>query len=419
MESDALLQSILHSTRIARERGQKQLHGHQLPAAGPRGNFRSSRAQNASACNQHDHAPVNTHSAILVTGGAGFIGSAVVRRLIRESGAFVTVVDSLTYAGNLESLAEVDQHPRFRFEQVDICDAGELGRVFALSQPDAVIHLAAESHVDRSIDDAGVFVRTNVMGTYTLLVEARRYWQQLPHDGRSRFRFLHVSTDEVFGSLGESEYAREDTPYEPNSPYSATKAGSDHLVRAWHHTYGLPTITTNCCNNYGPHQFPEKLIPLVILCALEGRPIPVYGTGKNVRDWMHVDDTAEALQTVLREAEPGHSYCIGGYDEHSNLSVVREVCGILNHLLPDPSGPYERLITFVQDRPGHDMRYAVDGSRIEREIGWAPRRSFAEGLRSTVVWYLENREWWQRVLSGAYRGERLGLASFETETDAR
>ena len=348
---------------------------------------------------------------MLVTGGAGFIGSAVVRKLIGESAASVVVVDCLTYAGNLDSLAPVRQDARFHFERVDICDAPALRAVFDAFRPRAVIHLAAESHVDRSIDGPADFVRTNLLGTYTLLVEARRLWQDLSPEDRSRFRFLHVSTDEVFGSLDPGQLADEASAFRPNSPYAATKAGADHLVRAWHRTYGLPTLTTNCSNNYGPYQFPEKLIPLMILNALEGRQLPVYGTGENVRDWLHVDDHADALLAVLRDGVPGSTYCIGGHNEKRNIDVVRAVCSILDELRPDPAGSYERLMAFVQDRPGHDLRYALDAGRMERELNWVPGRTFEQGLRSTVAWYLENRSWWERVRSGAYRGERLGLES--------
>jgi dTDP-glucose 4,6-dehydratase len=350
------------------------------------------------------------HSAILVTGGAGFIGSAVVRKLIRDTSVRVVTVDKLTYAGNLDSLGEALTHERHRFEQVDICDGGELRRIFEEVRPTAVMHLAAESHVDRSIDGPGDFVQTNLVGTFRLLEEARRYWSSLPGDEKRGFRFLHVSTDEVFGSLGETGYFTPETPYQPNSPYSASKAGSDHLVRAWHHTYGLPVVTTNCSNNYGPYQFPEKLIPLMILNALDGKPLPVYGRGDNVRDWLFVDDHAEALLTVLERGTPGETYLIGGDCERRNLDVVREICRLVDELAPsEETGPRESLIRFVQDRPGHDQRYAIDASKIRQELGWTPSRGFEEGLRETVRWYLDNRGWWERVLSGAYRGERLGV----------
>jgi dTDP-glucose 4,6-dehydratase len=349
---------------------------------------------------------------VLVTGGAGFIGSAVVRKLIGESDAVVVNVDRLTYAGNLESLAGARLDPRHRFERVDVCDGPALRRVFAEHRPDAVLHLAAESHVDRSIDGPADFVRTNLVGTFTLLEEARRYCLALDAARAAAFRFVHVSTDEVFGSLGGEGHFHEGTPYAPSSPYSASKAGSDHLARAWHHTYGLPVLTTNCSNNYGPYQFPEKLIPLMILNALEGKPLPVYGRGENVRDWLFVDDHADALLAVLREGRVGETYCIGGHNELRNLDVVRTLCRLVDELAPDRAvGPREGLIRFVADRPGHDLRYAIDAGKIRRELGWAPKETFESGLRRTVAWYLENRAWWERVRSGAYRGERLGLAA--------
>ena len=347
---------------------------------------------------------------ILVTGGAGFIGSAVVRKLIGETGATTVNVDKLTYAGNLDSVAEVSDDPRYHFERVDICDAPEVRRVFGEHQPDAVLHLAAESHVDRSIDGPAEFIRTNLVGTFTLLDEALRYWKTLHGAERDRFRFLHVSTDEVFGSLGADGFFSEHTPYAPRSPYSASKAGSDHLVRAWHHTYGLPILVTNCSNNYGPFQFPEKLIPLTLLNALEGKPLPVYGRGENIRDWLYVDDHADALLTVLERGRVGESYAIGGGNEMRNLEVVRAICRLVDELRPDAEiGPRETLIRFVEDRPGHDFRYAIDATKIRTELGWTPRHSFETGLRGTVRWYLDNRAWWERVRSGAYRGERLGL----------
>lgn len=346
---------------------------------------------------------------ILVTGGAGFIGSAVVRKLVEERGSRVVTADKLTYAGNLESLAPVMGDPRHAFECVDICDGPELRRVFAQHRPSAVLHLAAESHVDRSIDGPGDFIRTNLHGTFTLLEEARRYWSALDADERAAFRFVHVSTDEVFGSLGTEGFFHEETPYRPNSPYSASKAGSDHLARAWSHTYGLPVIVTNCSNNYGPYQFPEKLVPLVTLRALEGQPVPVYGRGENVRDWLYVDDHAEALLAVLERGRVGETYAIGGSSERRNLDVVHAICRILDELRPDPVlGPRERLVQFVEDRPGHDLRYAIDASRIRAELGWRPRESFESGLRRTVAWYLDHPGWWERILSGEYRMERLG-----------
>lgn len=350
-------------------------------------------------------------NTILVTGGAGFIGSAVIRKVIRETDGRVVNVDKLTYAGNLDSVAEVAEDPRYAFERVDICDGAEVRRVFETHRPDAVLHLAAESHVDRSIDGPGEFIRTNVQGTFVLLEEARRYWSRLAGDARERFRFLHVSTDEVFGSLGADGFFHEERAYHPNSPYSASKAGADHLVRAWHHTYGFPVLTTNCSNNYGPYQFPEKLIPLMILNALRGDPLPVYGRGENVRDWLFVDDHVDALLTVLQAGRVGETYCIGGHNEKQNIEVVRTLCALVDELAPVPAaGPREGLIRFVQDRPGHDQRYAIDAGKIRRELGWTPRETFESGLRRTVRWYLENGEWCERVRSGAYRGERLGLA---------
>ena len=354
------------------------------------------------------------NKTILVTGGAGFIGSALVRHLIAETGHKVVNLDCLTYAGNLDSVAMVADDPRYAFEQVDIRDAQGVRGVFECHRPDGVIHLAAESHVDRSIDGPRVFIETNVLGTYTLLEEARRYWSTLQDEARAAFRFHHVSTDEVYGSLGEQGLFTEETPYQPNSPYSASKAASDHLVRAWHHTYGLPVVTTNCSNNYGPYHFPEKLIPLMILNALEGRPLPVYGDGRQVRDWLFVEDHARALARVFEQGLPGQEYNIGGHNERRNLEVVHTLCELLESLAPErrPAGVarYADLITFVQDRPGHDLRYAIDAGKIERELGWVPRESFESGMRKTVQWYLDNETWWRRVRDGSYRGERLGLA---------
>jgi dTDP-glucose 4,6-dehydratase len=347
---------------------------------------------------------------ILVTGGAGFIGSAVVRQQIRETDADVINVDKLTYAGNLDSLADAAESPRHDFERVDIVDAPEVARVFEQYRPTAVIHLAAESHVDRSIDGPGEFIRTNVVGTFTLLHAATDYWRSAGDALRRDFRFLHVSTDEVFGSLGPHGHFTEETPYRPNSPYSASKAGSDHLVRAWHHTYGLPTLVTNCSNNYGPYQFPEKLIPLVLTNALAGKPLPVYGAGDNVRDWLYVEDHARALRDVLAGGEPGQTYAIGGHNEKTNLEVVHALCTLLDELRPgSPHAPHAALIRFVRDRPGHDRRYAIDAAKVGRELGWRPREDFDSGLRKTVQWYLENAGWCERVRSGAYQGERLGL----------
>jgi len=351
-------------------------------------------------------------STLLVTGGAGFIGSALVRKVVRETAHVVVNVDTLTYAGSLESLGDARAHPRHHFARVDVRDAAALRALFERHAPDAVIHLAAESHVDRSIDAPADFVQTNVVGTFTLLQEARRYWSGLPPDRREAFRFLHVSTDEVYGSLGPAGLFTEESPYRPGSPYAASKAASDHLARAWRHTYGLPVIVTNCSNNYGPYQFPEKLIPLTIQNALAGKPLPVYGRGENVRDWLYVDDHVEALLAVLERGRPGETYNAGGGAERRNIDVVRAVCALVDELAPDAAlQPRSRSITFVADRPGHDLRYAIDASKVERETGWRPRETFASGLRRTVEWYLANQEWCERVQAGAYRGERLGLAA--------
>lgn len=349
---------------------------------------------------------------ILVTGGAGFIGSAVIRHIISNTDDSVVNVDKLTYAGNLESLVSVSDNPRYAFEQVDICDESAVNVVFERHQPDAVMHLAAESHVDRSIDGPAAFMETNIIGTYTLLEAARQYWNTLDDKAQRAFRFHHISTDEVYGDLeGPEDLFTEATPYAPSSPYSASKASSDHLVRAWLRTYGFPTLITNCSNNYGPYHFPEKLIPLMILNALDGKPLPVYGQGTQVRDWLYVEDHARALYKVATEGKVGETYNIGGHNEKQNIEVVHTLCDLLEELVPEkPKGisQYLDLITHVQDRPGHDLRYAIDASKIQRELGWTPEETFETGIRKTVQWYLENSEWCQRVQDGSYRRERLG-----------
>jgi len=347
---------------------------------------------------------------VLVTGGAGFIGSAVCRQLVLNHGASVMNIDKLTYASNLRSLDPIAGHPGFRFQRLDICDRPGLDRVFASYQPDAVIHLAAESHVDRSIAGPSEFITTNVVGTYTLLEAARDYFGGLKGDHRNNFRFIHVSTDEVYGSLGETGLFVEETPYRPSSPYSASKAASDHIAHAWYTTYGLPVIVSNCSNNYGPYQFPEKLIPLMILNAIETRPLPVYGTGANVRDWLYVGDHAEGLIRLLSHGKPGESYNFGGSSERSNLDVVHRISEIYDDIA-SPATPTRSLITFVEDRPGHDLRYAIDASKALRELGWKPSVTFEEGLRRTVEWYVDNGAWWALLRSGVYDGERLGLLS--------
>ena len=344
---------------------------------------------------------------LLITGGAGFIGSAVVRQAV-WAGHEVVNVDALTYASCLENVAEVADSPAYRFEHVDIRDSDALARVLTTHRPDAVMHLAAESHVDRSIDGPGAFIDTNVMGTYTLLQAARGYWEG---QGRpSNFRFHHISTDEVFGSLGQTGQFTEETPYDPRSPYSASKAASDHLVRAWYHTFGLPVVLTNCSNNYGPYHFPEKLIPVVILNALAGKQIPVYGTGENVRDWLYVEDHADALLTVLQRGQVGRSYSIGGENEVSNIDLVRKICAVLDEMHPT-GAPHDQLITFVADRPGHDLRYAIDPSRMREELGWRPSVTLEEGLRKTVRWYLDNQDWWRALQGRDGVGQRLGVAT--------
>lgn len=351
------------------------------------------------------------HDRVLITGGAGFIGSAVVRHIMKTTENVVCTVDKLTYAGNLENLAEVSGDPRFRFEKVDICDRKELDRVFRSFRPTHVMHLAAESHVDRSIDGPGEFIRTNIVGTYTLLEAARSYWSSLEKEEQAAFRFHHISTDEVFGDLdGPEDFFRETTPYAPNSPYSASKASSDHLVRAWMRTFGLPTIVTNCSNNYGPFHFPEKLIPLVILHALEGKELPIYGEGLQIRDWLYVEDHARALWLVAVKGVPGETYNIGGHNEKTNLEVVRAICSLLDELRPRQDGKsYAEQIVHVKDRPGHDRRYAIDPSKIMRELGWVPQETFESGIRKTVLWYLEHKDdWCAHILNGFYKMERLG-----------
>jgi dTDP-glucose 4,6-dehydratase len=352
---------------------------------------------------------------ILITGGAGFIGSAVIRHIIKNTTDDVLNIDKLTYAGNLESLNEVSDSERYRFEQVDICDKDSLEQLFDFFKPDTVMHLAAESHVDRSIDGPKEFIETNVLGTYTLLEATRQYWLKLTKNQKENFRFHHISTDEVYGDLeGPEDLFTETTPYAPSSPYSASKAASDHLVRAWLRTYGLPTVITNCSNNYGPFHFPEKLIPLMILNALDGKPLPVYGNGQQIRDWLYVEDHARALYLVATEGEIGETYNIGGHNEKANIDVVNYICQLLEELVPE--NPYSKfnakgfssLITYVADRPGHDVRYAIDATKIEKELGWKPQESFETGIRKTVQWYLNNKEWWSHVLDGSYALERLG-----------
>lgn len=350
---------------------------------------------------------------ILITGGAGFIGSALIRHIINSTTHCVINVDKLTYAGNLNSLASVTENSRYSFEHVDICDSAKLSVLFEKYQPDVVMHLAAESHVDRSIDGPYPFIETNIIGTFCLLEAARHYWSNLSGARKHDFRFHHISTDEVFGDLhGTSEFFTETTSYSPSSPYSATKASSDHLVRAWYRTYGLPVLVTNCSNNYGPYHFPEKLIPLTILNAISGNPLPIYGSGNQIRDWLFVEDHAKALLCVVLNGTVGETYNIGGHNEKQNIEVVKSICSILEEFSPEkPAGieRYEDLITYVSDRPGHDLRYAIDATKIEINLGWRPEESFESGLRKTVKWYLENKPWWQGVLNGSYRLERLGL----------
>ena len=350
---------------------------------------------------------------ILVTGGAGFIGSAVIRHIIQNTNNQVLNIDKLTYAGNLESLKEIDQHSNYEFKQIDICDTEQITAAIDAFQPNAIMHLAAESHVDRSIDGPAAFIQTNIVGTYTLLEAARKYWMSLDVEAQQNFRFHHISTDEVYGDLeGTTDLFTETTSYAPSSPYSASKASSDHLVRAWHRTYGLPVIVTNCSNNYGPYHFPEKLIPLVILNALDAKPLPVYGNGQQIRDWLFVEDHARALYKVVTEGVVGETYNIGGHNEKQNIEVVKTICKILDELKPQANGQaYASLITFVKDRPGHDLRYAIDATKIQNELGWTPTETFETGIRKTVQWYLNNLDWCHRVQDGSYQRERLGVNS--------
>ena len=348
---------------------------------------------------------------ILISGGAGFIGSAVIRYIIHHTQDEILNIDKLTYAGNLESLVEIENNPRYSFQQIDICDAVAIEQAVQSYQPDIVMHLAAESHVDRSIDGPAEFIQTNIVGTYTLLEIMRKYWMQLETEKKAKFRFHHISTDEVYGDLeGTTDLFTEVTAYAPSSPYSASKASSDHLVRAWNRTYGLPTLVTNCSNNYGPYHFPEKLIPLMILNALEGKPLPVYGNGQQIRDWLYVEDHARALYRVALQGKVGETYNIGGHNEKQNIEVVKMICTLLDELRPRPDQQsYSALITYVKDRPGHDLRYAIDASKIAQELDWTPEETFETGLRKTVEWYLNNLQWCRRVQDGSYQRERLGM----------
>jgi dTDP-glucose 4,6-dehydratase len=345
---------------------------------------------------------------VVVTGGAGFIGSAVSRHFVLDLGYQVIVLDKLTYAGNMASLEPIASHPGFAFEKLDVCDAAAVARIFSTYRPDAVVHLAAESHVDRSISGSSVFVQTNVVGTFTLLEAARQYLLTMEAVEASKFRFVHVSTDEVYGSLGEDGLFREDTPYDPSSPYSATKAASDHLAKAWYRTYGLPIIVSNCSNNYGPYQFPEKLIPLMVLNALHDQPLPVYGNGCNIRDWLYVDDHARALGIIMAKGLPGETYNVGGRNERRNIDVVKQICACMDELR-SPALSHDRLLTYVPDRPGHDQRYAIDATKLEGTLGWRAEETFETGIKKTVAWYLNHSDWWQPLREKVYRGERLGL----------
>lgn len=346
-------------------------------------------------------------SNIIITGGAGFIGSTVTRKYIENTSCNILVIDKLTYAGNLASLEAVSSDNRFSFLKLDICNRPLIEKAFIEFMPDIILNLAAESHVDRSIDGPSDFIQTNIVGTFNMLEVALSYWRKLDSKKQKDFKFIHISTDEVFGSLGPSGFFHEKTAYSPNSPYSASKASSDHLVRAWFHTYGLPTIVTNCSNNYGPYHFPEKLIPLIIINAIEIKPLPVYGKGQNVRDWLYVEDHAEALMLVAKEGKSGETYNIGGNSERQNIEVVRTICDLMNEFVPRIGG-YHGLISYVTDRPGHDLRYAIDASKIQRDLGWSPNEKFETGLRKTVKWYLDNKPWWEAIRSGKYRGQRLG-----------
>lgn len=353
-----------------------------------------------------------TSLRILVTGGAGFIGSALIRHLIANTQHQILNIDALTYAGNLSSLKAIARSDRYRFEQVDICETARITSLIQDYRPDVVTHLAAESHVDRSIDGPAAFINTNIVGTFSMLNAALEYWRSLNQTARNQFRFHHISTDEVFGALGDSGFFTEETAYDPRSPYSASKAGSDHLVSAWRHTYGLPVVITNCSNNYGPYHFPEKLIPLMIIKCLAGENLPVYGKGDNVRDWLYVDDHVRALHAVFERGKVGESYMVGGRSEQTNIAVVQTICDTLDRILPRQDGrSYREQISFVADRPGHDFRYAIDATKLERDLGWKPLETFETGIEKTIRWYLENRDWWKTIQSGSYRGDRLGLAA--------